>query len=163
MPGAVAPHHDPASAVDGAVHRTVRDADGLLGSGDAPLMSDCCALREDLVPELTRLAEAGGRRPAVVELRDSLEPHGMAPVIASEGAPLALTGVAAVVGPAPVLPYLSDGDDLAEAGLDALAPTGAPRNAPVRRTPPASPTSTARTPTCCAGSSPTVGRSAAAG
>ncbi|MFF6813227.1 GTP-binding protein [Streptomyces sp. NPDC012403] len=121
VPGSVALHHDLTSAVDGSVRRTVRDADGLLGSGDAPLVNDCacCALREDLVPELTRLAEAGGHRLAVVELWDSVEPHGMAPVIASEGAPLALTGVATVVDPALVLPYLSNGDDLAEAGLAA--------------------------------------------
>jgi G3E family GTPase len=121
VPGSVALHHDLTSAVDGSVHRTVRDADGLLGSGDAPLVNDCacCALREDLVPELTRLAEAGGHRLAVVELWDSVEPHGMAPVIASEGAPLALTGVATVVDPALVLPYLTDGDDLADVGLAA--------------------------------------------
>ncbi|MFI2373517.1 GTP-binding protein [Streptomyces sp. NPDC018964] len=121
VPGSVALHHDLTSAVDGSVRRTVRDAGGLLGSGDAPLVNDCacCALREDLVPELTRLAEAGGHRLAVVELWDSVEPHGMAPVIASEGAPLALTGVATVVDPALVLPYLSNGDDLAEAGLAA--------------------------------------------
>ncbi len=76
VPGSVALHHDLTSAVDGSVHRSVRDADGLLGSGDAPLVNDCacCALREDLVPELTRLAEAGGHRLAVVELWDSVEP-----------------------------------------------------------------------------------------
>lgn len=121
VPGAVALHHDLTSAVDGSVRRTVRDADGLLGSGDAPLVNDCacCALREDLVPELTRLAEAGAHRLAVVELWDSVEPHGMATVIASEGAPLALTGVATVVDPALVLPYLTDGDDLADVGLAA--------------------------------------------
>jgi G3E family GTPase len=121
VPGSVALHHDLTSAVDGSVRRTVRDAGGLLGSGDAPLVNDCacCALREDLVPELTRLAEAGGHRLAVVELWDSVEPHGMAPVIASEGAPLTLTGVATVVDPALVLPYLSDGDDLADVGLAA--------------------------------------------
>ncbi|GAA3068107.1 hypothetical protein GCM10010448_59290 [Streptomyces glomeratus] len=52
------------------MHRTVRDANGLLGSGNAPLVNDCacCALREDLVPELLRLAEEGRYRPAVVTL-----------------------------------------------------------------------------------------------
>ncbi|MFD5496935.1 hypothetical protein ACFWH4_29595, partial [Streptomyces sp. NPDC127091] len=56
VPGSVALHHDLTSAADSAVHRTVRDAGGLLGSGDAPLVNDCacCALREDLVPELLR-------------------------------------------------------------------------------------------------------------
>ena len=124
VPGSVALHHDLTSAVDSAVHRTVRDADGLLGSGDAPLVNDCacCALREDLVPELRRLAEEGRHRLAVVELWDSVEPQAMAAVIAGAGAPLALTGVAPAVDPALLLPYLANGDDLADTGL-AAAPT----------------------------------------
>jgi G3E family GTPase len=124
VPGSVVLHHDLTSAVDSAVHRTVRAADGLLGSGDAPLVNDCacCALREDLVPELLRLAEGGRHRLAVVELWDSVEPQAMAAVIAAAGAPLALTGVATAVDPALVLPYLSNGDDLADVGL-AAAPT----------------------------------------
>jgi G3E family GTPase len=124
VPGSVALHHDLTSAVDSAVHRTVRDAGGLLGSGGAPLVNDCacCALREDLVPELLRLAGKGRYRLAVVELWDSVEPQAMAAVIAAAGAPLALTGVATVIDPALVLPYLSNGDDLADVGL-AAAPT----------------------------------------
>ncbi|MGW1916313.1 GTP-binding protein [Streptomyces sp. NPDC002076] len=124
VPGSVALHHDLTSAVDSAVRRTVRDADGLLGSGNAPLVNDCacCALREDLVPELLRLAAEGTYRLAVVELWDSVEPQAMAAVIAAAGAPLALTGVATAVDPALVLPYLSNGDDLADVGL-AAAPT----------------------------------------
>ncbi|MEU0434497.1 GTP-binding protein [Streptomyces sp. NPDC006290] len=124
VPGSVALHHDLTSAVDSAVHRTVRDAGGLLGSGDAPLVNDCacCVLREDLVPELLRLAGEGSYRLAVVELWDSVEPQAMAAVIAAAGAPLALTGVATVVEPALVLPYLSNSDDLADVGL-AAAPT----------------------------------------
>ncbi|MFF4763304.1 CobW family GTP-binding protein [Streptomyces sp. NPDC001292] len=124
VPRSVALHHDLTSAVDSTVHRTVRDAGGLLGSGDAPLVNDCacCALREDLVPELLRLAEEGTHRLAVVELWDSVEPQGMAAVIAAAGVPLALTGVATAVDPALVLPYLSNGDDLADVGL-AAAPT----------------------------------------
>lgn len=124
VPGSVALHHDLTSAVDSAVHRTVRDADGLLGSGDAPLVNDCacCALREDLVPELLRLAEEDRHRLAVVELWDSVEPQAMAAVIAGAGAPLALTGVATAVDPVLVLPYLANGDDLADVRL-AAAPT----------------------------------------
>lgn len=124
VPGSIALHHDLTSAVDSAVHRTVRDAGGLLDSGDAPLVNDCacCALREDLVPELLRLAREGTHRLAVVELWDSVEPQAMAGVIAAAGAPLALTGVATVIDPALVLPYLSNGDDLADVGL-AAAPT----------------------------------------
>ncbi|MFI0775750.1 GTP-binding protein [Streptomyces sp. NPDC021212] len=124
VPGAVALHHDLSAATDRAVHRTVRDATGPLGSGQAPLVNDCacCALRADLVPELLRLAAGGGHRLAVVELWDSVEPQAMAAVIAAEGAPLALTGVATAVDPALVVPYLANGDDLADAGL-AAAPT----------------------------------------
>jgi G3E family GTPase len=124
VPGAVALHHDLSAATDRAVRRTVRDATGPLGSGEAPLVNDCacCALREDLVPELLRLAAGGGHRLAVVELWDSVEPQAMAAVIAAVGAPLALTGVATAADPALVVPYLANGDDLADVGL-AAAPT----------------------------------------
>ncbi|MEU8825110.1 GTP-binding protein [Streptomyces sp. NPDC048636] len=124
VPGSVALHHDLSAATDRAVRRIVRDASGLLGSGDAPLVNDCacCALREDLVPELLRLAAGGGHRLAVVELWDSVEPQAMAAVIAAEGAPLELTGVATAIDPALMVPYIANGDDLAEAGL-AAAPT----------------------------------------
>ncbi|MFF2504063.1 CobW family GTP-binding protein [Streptomyces sp. NPDC058067] len=124
VPGSVALHHDLTSAVDSTVRRTVRDAVGPLSSGDAPLVNDCacCALREDIVPELLRLAQEDKYRLAVVELWDSVEPQAMAAVIAAAGAPLALTGVATAIDPALVLPCLSNGDDLADVGL-AAAPT----------------------------------------
>ncbi|OMI35180.1 CobW family GTP-binding protein [Streptomyces sparsogenes] len=124
VPGSVALHHDLSGATDRSVRRTVRDATGPLDSGEAPLTNDCacCALRADLVPELLRLAAGGGHRLAVVELWDSVEPQAMAELIAAEGAPLALTGVATAIDPAGVVPYLANADDLAEAGL-AAAPT----------------------------------------
>ncbi|MGW4300456.1 GTP-binding protein [Streptomyces sp. NPDC004646] len=124
VPGTVVLHHDLTSAAESAVRWTVRDATGLLSSGDAPLVNDCacCALREHLVPELVRLAEQFRYRLAVVELWESVEPQSMAPVIAAAGAPLTLTGVATAVDPALILPYLANGDDLAEVGL-AAAPT----------------------------------------
>jgi G3E family GTPase len=124
VPGTVVLHHDLSAAPDGTVRRTVRDLNGRVSSGHTPLVNDCacCALREDLVPELLRLAEDGTYRLAVVELWDSVEPQAMAAVIAAAGAPLELTGVATAVDPALVLPYLANGDDLAEAGL-AAAPT----------------------------------------
>lgn len=70
VPGSVALHHDLSSAADGTVLRQVRDAFGELARGDTPLVNDCacCALREDLVPELERLADAGLTPLAVVEL-----------------------------------------------------------------------------------------------
>ncbi|MEU7015242.1 GTP-binding protein [Streptomyces sp. NPDC046385] len=125
VPDSVALHHDLAGAPQGTVLRLVRDASGTLSSGTTPLVNDCacCALREDLVPELERLADGGLTRLAVVELWESVEPKGMAEVIAAHGGTrLALTNVITAVDPALVLPCLGNGDDLADAGL-AAAPT----------------------------------------
>ncbi|ANJ08719.1 GTP-binding protein [Streptomyces parvulus] len=121
VPGSVVLHHDLATATAGTVVRTVRDATGVLSAGEAPLVNDCacCALREDLVPELVRLAEAGGTPLAVVELWDSVEPKAMAEVVTAGG--FTVTGVITAVDPALVLPYLGNGDDLAEGGLAAAA------------------------------------------
>ncbi|MFE5029341.1 CobW family GTP-binding protein [Streptomyces sp. NPDC056656] len=137
VPGSVALHHDLSTAVQGTVVRTLRDATGVLGAGEAPLVNDCacCALREDLVPELKRLADAGltvpqalgsaragGTPIAVVELWDSVEPKAMAEVVAAHGGPeLLVTGVITGVDPALLLPYLGNGDDLMDAGLAAAA------------------------------------------
>ncbi|MBR7675877.1 GTP-binding protein, partial [Streptomyces daliensis] len=126
VPTSVALHHDlTAAAAAGAVRRTVRSARGVLDEGEAPLVNDCacCALREDLVPELERLADTGACGLAVVELWDSVEPRAMAEVIDAHGGPgMRLTGVVTAVDPALLLPYLGNGDDLAEAGL-AAAPS----------------------------------------
>ncbi|WP_318202126.1 CobW family GTP-binding protein [Streptomyces sp. SCL15-4] len=121
VPGSVVLHHDLSAARAGTVARTVRDRDGVVSSGRTPLVDDCacCALRADLVPELRRLADAGAARLAIVELWDSVEPKAMAEVIASGG--LTVTSVITAVDPALVLPYLGNGDDLAEAGLAAAA------------------------------------------
>ncbi|MFD3724069.1 CobW family GTP-binding protein [Streptomyces sp. NPDC058671] len=125
VPGSVALHHDLSEAPGGTVLRVIRDASGTLSRGETPLVDDCacCALREDLVPELRRMADSGLTRLAVVELWDSVEPKAMAEVVAGHGGDrLALTGVITAVDPALVLPYLANGDDLAETGL-AAAPT----------------------------------------
>ncbi|WP_053850663.1 GTP-binding protein [Streptomyces sp. NRRL B-24085] len=121
VPGSVVLHHDLATAAAGTVVRTIRDATGILSAGEAPLVNDCacCALRDDLVPELRRLDAAGTLRLAVVELWDSVEPKAMAEVVAAGG--LTVTGVVTAVDPALVLPYLGNGDDLAERGLAAAA------------------------------------------
>ncbi|MFD9334972.1 CobW family GTP-binding protein [Streptomyces sp. NPDC060028] len=124
VPGSVALHHDLATAPAGTVLRLVRDASGELSRGEAPLFNDCacCALREDLIPELERLADSGLTQLAVVELWDSVEPKGMAEVVVAHGADaLDLTGVITAVDPALVLPYLVNGDDLADVGLAAAA------------------------------------------
>ncbi|MEU9731659.1 GTP-binding protein [Streptomyces sp. NPDC048002] len=122
VPGSVALHHDLATATEGTVLRQVRDASGELSRGEAPLVNDCacCALREDLVPELERLADSGLTRLAVVELWDSVEPKAMAEVVVAHGADkVRLTNVITAVDPALVLACLGNGDDLAEAGLAA--------------------------------------------
>ncbi|WLW53210.1 CobW family GTP-binding protein [Streptomyces sp. YU58] len=121
VPGSVVLHHDLATAAAGTVVRTIRDAGGVLSAGETPLVNDCacCALREDLVPELRLLAEDGTTRLAIVELWDSVEPKAMAEVVAAGG--LIVTGVITAVDPALVLPYLANGDDLAEGGLAAAA------------------------------------------
>ncbi|MFJ4747205.1 CobW family GTP-binding protein [Streptomyces albogriseolus] len=124
VPGSVALHHDLSTAADGTVVRQVRDASGELSRDEAPLVNDCacCALREDLVPELRRLADAGLTRLAVVELWDSVEPKGMAEVVVQHATDaVRLTNVVTAVDPALVLPCLGNGDDLAEAGLAATA------------------------------------------
>ncbi|GAA4147551.1 GTP-binding protein [Streptomyces tunisiensis] len=124
VPHSVALHHDLSTAADGTVLRQVRDASGELSREEAPLVNDCacCALRDDLVPELERLADAGLTRLAVVELWDSVEPKGMAEVVVQHGADaVRLTNVITAVDPALVLPCLGNGDDLAEAGLAAAA------------------------------------------
>ncbi|MGW0419439.1 CobW family GTP-binding protein [Streptomyces sp. NPDC003015] len=121
VPGSVVLHHDLATAAAGTVVRTVRDATGILSAGETPLVNDCacCALREDLVPELRRLDAAGTLRLAVVELWDSVEPKAMAEVVAAAG--VTVTGVITAVDPALVLPFLGNGDDLADRGLAAAA------------------------------------------
>lgn len=124
VPGSVALHHDLSTAAAGTVLRLVRDASGELSRDETPLVNDCacCALREDLLPELERLADSGMTRLAIVELWDSVEPKAMAEVIAHGSDVLDLTGVITAVDPALVLPYLVNGDDLADVGL-AAAPT----------------------------------------
>ncbi|MFG3426683.1 CobW family GTP-binding protein [Streptomyces californicus] len=123
VPHSVALHHDLSSAGGGTVRRSLRDADGELASDEARLVNDCacCALREDLVPELERLAGDGRTRLAVLELWDSVEPKSMAEVIAAHTEAAEVTNVFAAVDPVLVLPCLSNGDDLAEAGLAAAA------------------------------------------
>ncbi|MGW3466222.1 cobalamin biosynthesis protein CobW, partial [Streptomyces olivaceoviridis] len=82
VPGSIALHHNLATPGEGTVRRLLRDASGALTSGEAPLVNDCacCALREDLVPELKRLSGHGLTRLAIVELWDSVEPKAMAEV-----------------------------------------------------------------------------------
>lgn len=124
VPGSVALHYDLGAAGPLGVPRRLRDATGERSDGEAPLLRGCacCALRDDLVPRLERLADEGASL-AVVELWDSVEPRPMAELLArtaDEG--LRLAGVVTAVDPALVMPYLACADSLAEAGF-AAAPT----------------------------------------
>ncbi|MGY1439397.1 CobW family GTP-binding protein [Streptomyces reniochalinae] len=124
VPGSIALHHDLSRSGEGEVLRLVYDATGLVSRGDTPLVNDCacCALREDLVPELQRLADGGLHTLAVVELWDSVEPQAMAETIAAHaGDSLRLANVVTAVDPALVLPCLANGDDLVDAGLGLTA------------------------------------------
>lgn len=122
VPGSVVLHHDMSTAALGVVTRVVRDLSGDQSEEERPLVNDCacCALREDLVPELHRLADGGATRMAVVELWDSVEPQGMAEVVSAHGdGAFRLTAVVTAVDPVLVLPCLANGDDLFDAGLAA--------------------------------------------
>ncbi|WP_031074621.1 CobW family GTP-binding protein [Streptomyces sp. NRRL WC-3742] len=118
-------HHDLRDASHGAVHRELRDAGGTIAASDVPLTNDCpcCALREDLLPELLRIAQAGQHGLAVVELWGGSDPHPAVEVIAAgevDGRPLEefveLAGVVVAVDPDRLLGELSVPDDLAEHG-----------------------------------------------
>ncbi|MCF2436726.1 CobW-like GTP-binding protein [Streptomyces thinghirensis] len=122
----------PGDGYRGTVVRTVRDATGILSAGEAPLVNDCacCALREDLVPELERLADAGGTPLAVVELWDSVEPKAMAEVVTAGG--FTVTGVITAVDPALVLPYPATATTSPRAASPPRPPTSAPSPTPSR-------------------------------
>ncbi|MFI6151531.1 CobW family GTP-binding protein [Kitasatospora sp. NPDC051170] len=118
-------HHDLRDASRRTVHRELRDAGGTIAATDVPLINDCpcCALREDLLPELRRIAEAGQHGLAVVELWGGSDPHPAVEVIAAgevDGRPLEefveLAGVVVAVDPDRLLGELSVSDGLAEHG-----------------------------------------------
>ncbi|UED86787.1 CobW family GTP-binding protein [Streptomyces profundus] len=126
VPRSVALHHDLTGAAESTVRRVLRDGGGPVDSGEAPLVNDCacCALREDLLPELERLADSGVLCAlAVVELWDSVEPQAIARLLgAADQERLSLVGVVTAIDPALVRPCLANTDDLADVGL-AAAPS----------------------------------------
>ncbi|MGW3232181.1 CobW family GTP-binding protein [Kitasatospora sp. NPDC001095] len=118
-------HHDLRDAGRGTVHRELRDGDGAYDTADVPLTNDCacCALREDLLPELAGIAEAGQHGLAIVELWGGSDPHPAVEVIAGgevDGRPTAEfiepAGVVVAVDPDRLLGELSVPDTLAEHG-----------------------------------------------
>lgn len=125
-PAAVVLHHDLSQAGHGKVVRRIWDNLGTSLETCVPLTNNCpcCALREDLLPELARIAEAGRHRLAVVELWGGSDPQVMVETIAAgevggrgmdEVAEIA--GVVTAVDPARLIPGLSRGDLLSDHGL----------------------------------------------
>ncbi|MFJ2576951.1 CobW family GTP-binding protein [Kitasatospora aureofaciens] len=122
---AVVLRHDLRDASLGVVHRELRDAGGVFDRADVPLANDCpcCALREDLLPRLLRIADEGRHGLAVVELWGGSDPHPAVEVIAGgevDGRHLddavELAGVVTAVDPDRLTGELSVSDDLVEHG-----------------------------------------------
>ncbi|MEV0644303.1 GTP-binding protein [Phytomonospora sp. NPDC050363] len=72
--------HDLTALADGVVRRRIRDSSGILEEGETRLTHGCgtCAIREDLVPVLMRLARDHPGRPLLVELPETVEPQSVA-------------------------------------------------------------------------------------
>jgi G3E family GTPase len=91
-----------------------------------PLVNDCpcCAMREDLLPQLAKVAEGGRHLLAVVELWGGSDPQPVVQTIAvgevggrDLGELAEVVGVVTAVDPARLIPDLSQGDLLSEHGL----------------------------------------------
>jgi len=125
-PAAAVLHHDLSAAGRGEVTRRVWDNLGAAAEARVPLVNGCpcCALREDLLPELARIAEAGRHRLAVVELWGGSDPQLAAETIAAgehRGRRLdelvEIASMVAVVDPARLVRGLTANDLLSERGL----------------------------------------------
>ncbi|MGC0313648.1 CobW family GTP-binding protein [Kitasatospora acidiphila] len=122
---AVVLHHDLRDASFGVVHRQLRDQQRFFGNAEAPLSNDCscCALREDLLPELLRIADAGQHGLAIVELWGGSDPHPAVELIAGGEVgdrcldeAVELAGVVTAVDPLRLVGELSVPDELVEHG-----------------------------------------------
>jgi G3E family GTPase len=129
-PAAIVLHHDLSRAAQGEVVRRVWDHNGTTLMVRATLTNDCpcCALREDLLPYLKQIAQAGHRRLAVVELWGGSDPQPLVETIAHaevEGQSMdefvQVKGVVTAVDPLRMIPELSTGDLLAEHALHTTA------------------------------------------
>lgn len=127
LPGAVVVRHDFA---DGRLHRVVSDLGGVLEREVVELEHGClsCALREDVVPTLLRLAEAGRWRQIVGVLPPTVDPLPVCRMLGhgrhagrAIGQWLELRSVLAAVDVAAVVPDVMGDDLLSERGWS-LAP-----------------------------------------
>ena len=126
VPAAVVLHHDLSGAGNGVVARRIWDNLGASHEARAALVNGCpcCALREDLLPELARIAAEGRHRLAVVELWGGCDPQVMTETIAAGEAGnqamsevTVIAGVITAVDAARLIPGLSQGDLLSDHGL----------------------------------------------
>ncbi|MFJ6216701.1 CobW family GTP-binding protein [Streptomyces sp. NPDC092296] len=120
---AVVLHHDLTDVDSGRVRRDLRTADGPPSRTHTDFTNDCpcCALREDLLPELLRIADTGSHRLAIVELWGGSDPHPAVEMIAGgevggrdAADSLEVAGVVTAVDPLLLLPQLSVPDELRE-------------------------------------------------
>ncbi|MER7332706.1 MULTISPECIES: GTP-binding protein [unclassified Micromonospora] len=120
--------HDLADLGTGAVHRVVRDGSGLLEDARISLTHGCvsCALREDALPTLARLARTQPHRGLVLMLPEVVEPEAVAAVCAHhlvDGAPLTdlvdVDSYVTVVDAEHLLDGLASTDDLKTLGIHA--------------------------------------------
>ncbi|SDJ99957.1 GTPase, G3E family [Nonomuraea maritima] len=122
-PRSVAVHHDLSEVRSGRVLRTVRDATGVLSTTDVRLAHGCvtCTVREDLLPELVRLAPAYSA--LVVDLWDSVEPRSVAEALDCDEARdlLRLTAVLTALDSAALPEDITRGERLREVGKPAAA------------------------------------------
>ena len=129
-PSAIVLHHDLSRAAQGEVVRRVWDQNGTTLMVRATLTNDCpcCALREDLLPYLKQIAQAGHHRLAVVELWGGSDPQPLVETIAHAEVDgqcmdefIQVKAVIAAADPLRVIPDLSTGDLLAAHALNTTA------------------------------------------
>ncbi|MFY1632188.1 CobW family GTP-binding protein [Solwaraspora sp. WMMB335] len=122
--------HDIGAIRSGRVHRTVRDADGLVEDAAVDLVHGCvsCTLREDVLPTLARLADRHPAHGIVLVLPTVVEPEAVAAACAHclvDGTPVTATvrfdSYVTVVDAASLLDDLASTDDLCDRQLHAAA------------------------------------------
>ncbi|WP_240777624.1 CobW family GTP-binding protein [Nonomuraea basaltis] len=122
-PGSVAVHHDLGQVTRGLVRRTVRDRAGVRDEADVRLAHGCvtCTVREDLLPQLIRLAPTATL--LIADLWDSVEPRSVAEAVDCEQARdlLRLTGVLTALDAGVMPEDITRGERLAEVGKPAAA------------------------------------------
>jgi G3E family GTPase len=122
---AIVVQHDLSCASEGEVISRVWDDRGGMVARRVPLVNDCpcCALREEMLPQLVRLAESAVNRLVVVELWGGSDPQPLVEtIITGEACGKAMQDVVEVVGvvtavdPLRLIPDLSHDQPLSERG-----------------------------------------------